>query len=245
MVLARELSTPHKSVFSTLTMARAALLSLTLFLCAGQARPQISSAKYTFVVASGFLCDPAAFGSCPAVAKSANGDSYELSGAGTFDLQNKSVKAAGTFNHKATNGNVLETGVWTANDLISFDSYGIAPAALMQTAPAFGRQQIGSKRLPMRSGSLPTGGLAIFRILLTPVAGTTKTGVLQVNCTQGNVPRERSVEGIRITLEKDNFAYLEEAGGRVIFLAQRPEVSTPAKTPEQEARPAATEQPQK
>ena len=226
-------------------MARVVVSSLILFWGPGQAAPQISSAKYTFVVASGFLCAPVGSGSCPAVAKSANGDSYEISGAGTFEPQNKSVKAAGTFNHKSTNGNVLETGVWTANDLISFDSYGIAPAALMQTAPAFGRQQIGSKRLPMRSGSLPTGGLAIFRILLTPLSGTTKTGVLQVNCTLGNVPRERSVEGIRITLEKDNFAYSEEASGRVIFLALRPEVSTPAKTPAQEARPEATEQPQK
>jgi hypothetical protein len=205
----------------------------------------MSSATYAFVVASGFLCDAGDSGSCPAVAKSANGDSYEISGAGTFDPQNKSVKAAGTFNHKATNGNVLETGVWTASDLISFDSYGVAPAVLVQRAPAFGRQQIGSRRLSMRSGSLPTGGLAIFRILLTPVSGTTKTGVLQVNCTLGDVPRERSVEGIRITLEKDNFEYSEEARGRVIFLTLRPEVSTLAKTPEQEARPEATEQPQK
>ena len=90
--------------------------SLILFLCAGSARAQISSPNYTFVVASGFLCDPGDSGSCPAVAKSTNGDSYEISGAGTFDPQNKSVKAAGTFNHKSTNGSVLETGVWIANN---------------------------------------------------------------------------------------------------------------------------------
>lgn len=199
--------------------------SLILFLCAGLARAQISSANYTFVVASGFLCDPGDSGSCPAVAKSANGDSYEISGAGTFDPQNKSVKAAGTFNHKSTNGNVLETGVWTASALISFDSYGIAPAALMKRGPALGGPQIGYKRLPMRSGPLPTGGLGIFRILLVPVSGTTKTAVLQVNCALGDVPRERSVEGIRIRLERNNFEYSEEASGRVIFLALRPEVS--------------------
>jgi hypothetical protein len=214
-------------------------------LCAGSARPQISSANYTFVVASGFLCDPGDSGSCPAVAKSADGDSYEISGAGTFDPQNKSVKAAGTFNHKSTNGNVLETGVWTASALISFESYGIAPAAFMQRGPAFGGPQIGYKRLPMRPGPFPTGGLAIFRILLMPVSGTTKTAVLQVNCALGDVPRERSVEGIRIMLERNNFEYSEEASGRVIFLALRPEVSTPAKMPEQEARPEASERPQK
>jgi hypothetical protein len=194
-------------------------------------------------VSSGFLCDDS--GSCPAVAKSANGDSYEISGAGTFDAQNKSVKAAGIFNHKSTNGNVLETGVWVASNLVSFDSYGIAPAALMQKGPAFGSPQIGPKRLPMRSGPLPTGGLAIFRILLMPISGASRTAMLQVNCALGDVPRERSVEGIRVTLERNNFEYSEEVSGRVIFLTLRPEVSTPAKVPEQEARPESSERPQK
>jgi hypothetical protein len=214
-----------------------AVPSLVLFLCAGSASAQTSSANYTFVVASGFLCDPGDSGSCPAVAKSANGDSYEISGAGTFDLQNKSVKGAGTFNHKSTNGDVLETGVWTASALISFDSYGIAPAAFTQRGPAFGGPQIGHKRLPMRSRPLPTGGLAIFRILLMPVSGTPKTGVLQVNCALGDVPRERSVEGIRLTLEKSGNDFSEEVGGRVIFLSIRPEVSTPTGTPMQQLPP--------
>ena len=195
------------------------------------------------MVASGFLCDPGDSGSCPAVAKSANGDSYEISGAGTFDPQNKSVKAAGTFNHKSTNGNLLETGVWTASDLISFDSYGIAPAAFMQRGPAFGGPQIGYKRLPMRPGPLPTGGLAIFRILLMPVSGTTKTAVLQVNCALGDVPRERSVEGIRISLERSDSEFSEEVGGRVMFLSIRPEPSAPVKTPQQEPAPASAEPP--
>jgi len=192
----------------------------------------MSSANYAVVVASGFLCDPGDSGGCPAVAKSSNGDSYEISGAGTFDPQNKSVKVAGTFNHKSTNGNVLETGVWTANDLISFDSYGIARAAFMQRGPAFGRQQIGSKRLPMHSVYLPTVGLAIFRILLTPVSGATKKAVLQVNCALGDVPRERSVEGIRLTFERNVVEFSEEVSGRVMFLSMRPETNEVAKPPQ-------------
>jgi len=231
-------STQNKSAFSTLITAITAWVSvpsLILFLCAGSARAQISSANYTFVVASGFLCDPGDSGSCPAVAKSANGDSYEISGAGTFDPQSQSVKAAGTFNHKSTNGNVLETGVWIASALISFDSYGIAPAAFMQRGPAFGRPQIGYKRLPIRSGSLPTGGLAIFRILFMPVSGTTRTAVLQVNCALGDVPRERSVEGIRLTFERSGDEFSEEVGGRVMFLSVPSEVSAPVKRPQQPA----------
>ena len=231
-------STSNKSAFSTLVTIAAwvAVPSLILVLC-GSARAQSPSANYTFVVASGFLCDPSDSGSCPAVAKSANGDSYEISGAGIFDPQNKSVRAAGTFNHKSTNGNMVEMGVWTAIDLISFDSYGIATAAFMHKGPAFGGPQIGYKRLPMRSVPMPTGGLAIFRILLMPMSGTTRTALLQVNCALGDVPSQHSVEGIRIKFESNNFEYAEEAGGRVIFLALRPEVSTPAKMPEAPERP--------
>jgi len=237
---------PNKRVFSTLITAWVAVPNLVLFFCffcACSARAQISSGNYNFVVASGFLCDPGDSDRCPAVAKSANGDSYEISGAGTFDLQNKSVKAAGTFNHKSTNGNVLETGVWTASDLISFGSYGIAPAALMQKGPAFGRPQIGPKRLAIRPGPLPTGGLAIFHILLMPLSGTPKPAVLQVNCALGEVPRERSVEGIRITLERNNSEYSEEAGGRVMFLATPLAASSSAKASEQEPAPGAMEIP--
>jgi len=233
-----------KRLFSTLLTMWVALPNVILFLCAGLARAQASSANYSFVVASGFLCDPGDSGDCLAVAKSANGDSYEISGAGTFDPKSKSLKAAGTFNHKSTNGNVLETGVWTASDLISFDSYGVAPAALMQKGPAFGRPPIGSpKRSPQSSNLLPTGGLATFRILLMPLSGETKTAVLQVNCALGNVPRDRSVEGIRLTSEKDGTAFSEEVSGRVMFLSMRPDVSASAKTPQQQPLPDPAEPP--
>ena len=53
----------------------------------------------------------------------ASDDSYEMSGAGIFDAQGKSVTAAGTFAHKSSDGTVLETGVWITSRLISFDSY--------------------------------------------------------------------------------------------------------------------------
>ena len=215
--------------------------SLILFLSAGSARAQISSANYTILVASGFLCESGDSGSCPAVTKSANGDSYEISGAGTFEPQNKSVKAAGTFNHKSTNANVLETGVWTASELISFGSYGIAPNALPQKGPVYGSPQLGPKRMPTRSASMPTGGLAIFRIVLVPLSGPSKTAVLQVNCALGDVPRERSVEGIRLIFENGGSEFSEEVGGRVLFVSMQLRVSAPAKAAQQEAAPELTE----
>jgi hypothetical protein len=217
-----------------------ALPSLILFLCAGSARAQISSANYTFVVASGFLCDSAA---CPAVVSSANGDSYEMSGAGTLNTQSKLITAAGTFAHKSTNGTVLGTGVWIASQLISFDSYGIAPGALLSGGRASGPPQFGPKRLPMSFGPVPTGGLAVFLIRLLPTSGASKTAVLQANCALGNVPRERSVEGIRLTFENSGGEFSQEVSGRVMFISMRPDVSMPTRAPTQEAAPQSSEAP--
>jgi hypothetical protein len=218
--------------------------SLILFLCAGSVEAQNRSASYTFVVASGFLCDPGDSVSCPAVAKSANGDNYEIGGAGTFDSQSKAVQAAGTFSHKAPNGNVLEMGVWTASELVSFDSYGIAPGALRQKGLPLGPQPF-FRRSPMSTGSMPTGGLGVFRIRLLPMSGATRTAVLQVNCALGEVPGERSVEGIRLTLEGNANEFSEEVSGRVMFLSMRPEVSSPVKMPQQEPQSDSAEPPQK
>jgi hypothetical protein len=218
----------NKSVLSTVSGV-SVWLSLILLSFADSSQAQTNPVNYVFLLASGFLCDPGDSGNCPAVAKSANGDTYEISGAGTFEPQSKFVRAAGTFNHKATNGSILETGVWLASELVSFDSYGIAPSALIQRGPTFSIPQLGPRRPPMRPGSLPTGGLAIFRILLITVSGTTNAGVLQVNCALGDVPRERSAEGIRVSLEQAKSEYSEELGGRVVFISMRSEKSPFAK----------------
>lgn len=231
---------PNKNAFSA--MMCFVIAGFGFLLQAGSAGAQDTLANYTFVIASGFLCDPADSGSCPAVAVSANGDSFEMSGAGIFDTRARSATAAGTFSHKSPNGTVLETGIWTASDLVSFDSYGIAPAAFLQRKmAAVGPSPIGYKGLPMRRGPMPAGGLATFHILLMPVSGTTRTAVLRVNCALGNVPREHSVAGIQITVEKNDSQYSEQASGRVMFLALRHGVAMPAVTPEQGANTAASE----
>jgi hypothetical protein len=227
--------------FSIRAMARVALPCLAIFLFAFSAAAQSNGSNYVFLLASGFLCDPGDSSTCPATARANQGDTYEMSGAGTFDAQNKSVKAAGTFTHKSPIGNVLETGVWLANELVSFDSYGIAPNALLRQGAALGPAPFGPRRLAIFAGPMPTGGLAVFRIRLLPMRGPSRTAVLQVNCALGDVPRERSVEGIRLVLEKSATEFSEEAGGRVMFLSVRPEVSAPAKAPEKEAAPPSAE----
>ena len=74
---------------------------LALVLFAFPAMAQSNNSNYILLLASGFLCDPGDSSTCPATAKANPGDSYELSGAGMFDAQNKSVKAAGTYAHKS------------------------------------------------------------------------------------------------------------------------------------------------
>jgi hypothetical protein len=208
-----------------------AVPSLTMLLGAGPTSAQNSSADYTFLVASGFLCDPGDSATCPAVVKSDNGDRYEMSGAGTLNAQNKSVTAAGTYTHKSPDGTTLETGVWIARELVGFDSYGVAPGALMSRRQAFGPPPLGPRRLPNLSGSIPAGGRAVFRIRLLPVRGEPKIATLQVNSAIGNVPPEHPVEGIRLAFEGSRVQFDEEVSGRTLFVLTRPASTAPSKPP--------------
>ena len=204
-------------------------LVLLLSFCTGLATAQTNSGNYTFVLGSGFLCDASDASTCPATAKAVQGGSYEVTGAGMFDAQSKSVKAAGTFSHKSANGNVVETGVWVASELVSFVSYGIAPGALLHEKRGLNPMQLTPMRLKASLGPTATGGLAVFRVHLLTLSGIARTGVLQVNSALGDVPRERSVEGIRLNLESDRGEFSEEVGGRVMFLSTRSEANSTAK----------------
>jgi hypothetical protein len=221
----------RQRVFPSLVITWVAVLSLAIFLGLGQARAQSSSGNYTFLVAAGLLCDPGDSAACPAVVKSAHGDSYEMSGAGMLSTQSKSVTAAGTFTHRSSSGMVLETGVWIASELVSFDSYGIAPGALTRGGGESGAPQFGPMRSRIFSGSMPAGGLAVFRIRLLPVWGLSKNATLQVNCAIGKVPPEHPVEGIRLAFERGGVEFDEEVSGRTLFVLTRPGASAASKAP--------------
>jgi hypothetical protein len=192
---------------------------------------QSGNGDYIFLVASGFLCELGDSSACPGVVKSAQGDSYEMSGVGTLSTQRKSVTAAGTFTHKSADGNALETGVWIASELVTFNSYGIAPGALMQGGLAFGPPRFGPKRLSMLSGPMPAGGLGVFRIRMLPMRGGSKTALLQVNCALGKVPDEHQKEGIRLTFEGPGGEFDEEISGRTLFVLTRPGATGATKGP--------------
>jgi len=212
---------------------------LALFPGAGRLSAQSPAFEYTFLVASGFLCDS---GSCPAGAKSVNGDTYEITGAGTFNPQTKSASGAGTFSHKMPNGTVVETGVWTSNQLISFDSYGAAPNALRQRNIAAGVPGFRPNPSPVSFSPVPIGGLAVFRIRLLPASGMPMSAELQVNCALADAPRERSADGIRLKLDNSPAEFSEELGGSVMFLAM-PRPPAPGKNKQQEPGSDATPTP--
>jgi hypothetical protein len=223
-----------QKVFANLVIAWLAAPCLATWLGAGPALAQSGAANYAFLVGAGFLCDSGDSAPCPAVVRSANGDSYEMSGAGTFTAQSKLATAAGTFTHKSVGGNVLETGVWTAGELVSFESYGIAPGALMREGQAFGLTRFGPMRSRMFSGSVPAGGLAVFRIRLLPMRGASRTATLEVNCALGKVPDERPTEGIRLAFEGSGVEFPEEVSGRTLFLLTRPAADPASKAPPRE-----------
>ena len=100
--------------------------------------------------------------------------------------------------------------------------------------------RFGPMRMQMLSGSMPAGGLAVFRIRLLPVRGLAKTATLEVNCALGKVPPEHPVEGIRLEFEGGSVAFDEEVSGRALFLLTRPGATAAAKAsaPEVDTKPA-------
>jgi hypothetical protein len=199
-----------------------AAAGLVICLAAGAVMAQNGGGDYLFLIAAGFLCDSGESSACPAVVRSGDYVTYELSGAGTFNSQSKTVTATGIFNRKSPDGTLLETGIWVAADLVSFNSYGPAPDARMREARVFGAGQFGPKGTSMLSGPMPAGGLAVFRVRLLPMSGLARRAVLEVNCALGKPPGDRQTEGIRLTFEGGGAGFDQEIGGHTIFLMMRP-----------------------
>jgi hypothetical protein len=216
--------------FGIALIAGLAATGLGACLCGVLASAESPNATYVFLAGAGFLCDSGDSAPCPAVVRSADGASYEISGAGTFATQSKSVTAAGTYTRKSSGGNVHETGVWVAIELLSFESYGIAPGALTREGRALGSPPFGPMRPRMFSGSMPTGGLAVFRVRLLPMWGVSRTATLEVNCALGKVPDERQTEGIRLKLERGG-DFDQEISGRTMFVLVRPSGSPAPNSP--------------
>jgi hypothetical protein len=189
---------------------------------ANPASADSSSANYNFLVASGFLCAPNDPSTCPAVARAASGDTVEVSGAGTLSLASKSITAAGAYTQNSSTGEIMTTAVWTATELLSFKSYGIAAGTLIRESrkfKAFGFSPLG---LGMLAGPMPAGGLALMRLRLLADVGNPQEAILQVNCAKGKVPENQQGDGIRLAIQEGGPRFDEKVSGRIIFILRKP-----------------------
>jgi hypothetical protein len=163
------------------------------------------------------------------VAKAANGDSFEISGAGTLNPSSKAVAVMGAFTRKTAKGEIIETGIWKATELVKFNSYGVAPGALLRGNQKF--KSFGSfpRGLNILAGPMPAGGLALLRIQLLPDVGKPKDATMQVNCAIGKVPENQQGDGIRLAVEGEDLKFDQKMSGRTLFMMRKPQVNLPRK----------------
>ena len=164
------------------------------------------------------------------MARASNGETVEITGAGS--LSGKSVIAVGSFTEKNSNGYIVTNGVWAATGLMSFESYGIDPGALLSDQPQFRRlaplPMGGMMPGPMArlmAGPIAAGGVAVIRIRfyrLLPDAGSPTDALLQVNCAKGKVPEDGQGDGIRLTIEGGGPVFDEQLSGHIVFMLRRP-----------------------
>ncbi len=166
--------------FGALTLA---LLGVAV---AGSARADSGSANYQYLISTSFLCgiNPAG---CPATAAASNGDTIGITGGGTLSIHSKSVTGSGTFAHKNAAGTLLASGTWSADQLLSFNSYG--PAAPSAGFP-----------------SSFEGGQVLIAVTLDPGApgGPTVDAVLEMVCRLpgDNGPSEEGkTESVRLNVK--------------------------------------------
>jgi hypothetical protein len=210
----------HRVVLTSITTA-----AMAMMVTVTQTRPtpaESRSANYNFLVASGFLCDLNDSTTCPAVARAANGETIELSGAGTLNPSSKSITAAGALTQKSSTGEIVATGIWTATELLSFKCYGIAPGALLRGNQKFRTSGLLPMGMGLLAGPTPAGGLALLRVRLLPDTGRPKDAILQVNCAKGKVPENQQGDGIRLAIQERGPKFDRKVSGRTIFMLRKP-----------------------
>ncbi len=171
----------------------AALFSLSTGSSRTSAAPD--SATFSYLVGSGLICTLPVPNPCPDVAMAENGDTIEIAGGGTFSVHPKSVTGGGTFTHKNSSGNV--SGTWTANQLMSFVSYG-------------------------QDGTFPagfTGGRALIRITLSVGGTPVHDAILQIDCELGTNPPGHEEEGVRLVVQ-GGLNFNQKVSGLTVFIQQ-------------------------
>ncbi|MBI2617779.1 hypothetical protein HYW55_06610 [Candidatus Gottesmanbacteria bacterium] len=132
----------------------------------------------------------------PVVAMDFHGDRIELTGAGTFSLNPHTVTGGGDIVHKDKDGNIINTGTWTATRMWRYQSWGTSPD------------------LP----STFEGGRALIGVHLRSTDGSIETdGLLWVTCLIGNVPAG-SEEGVTLLVPRFGLYFNTEVSGETLFI---------------------------
>ncbi len=135
------------------------------------------SATYQYLIGTGFICSLGP-GVCPDVAMAPNGDTITITGEGRLSVHPKSANGGGAFTHRDSHGNVKGTGTWTAEELLSFKSFGAGPG--------------------FPAGF--TGGHALISIHLLPAAGGPGfDAILTVTCDLHSNPPGQT-EGVKLAV---------------------------------------------
>ena len=172
------------------------MFGLVLLVRGAPASAQSATVTYDYFAGSGVPCN---ITECPDVASAPNGDTITIAGQGTLSIHPDSVTGGGTYIHKDASGTVLDQGTWTAQQLLSFVSYG--------TAPPF--------------PSTFEGGKALVRIHLSPnTGGSGFDGVLRITCLVGSPPPSAH-EGIRLNIQ-DVINFNKEVSGDTLFIRTSP-----------------------
>jgi hypothetical protein len=113
-----------------------------------------------------------------------NGDVVTLIGTGSFSADGKWATGGGTFSHHVAAVDATVTGTWTADSLISFQSYGCGEDMGEPLPPDF------------------CGGLLKLAVTATPDANPALhlPAALTINCEIGTDVPASVIEGIRLNV---------------------------------------------
>jgi hypothetical protein len=123
---------------------------------------------------------------------------------------------------QAANGEIVETGIWKAKELLKFNFYGIAPGALLRGKQKFNSFGLFPMGLNILAGSMPAGGLALLGIQLLPDVGNPKDAILQVNRALGKVPENQKEDGVRLAINGGGLKFDQKVSGRTMFILRKP-----------------------
>jgi len=148
----------------------------------------------SFLVAFGFPATD--------VAQASNGDQIVLVGTGTFNTANGAATGVGTFQHHAADGSPIGSGTWTANRLVTFQSFGCGGGGLPSN---------------FCGGRATLAAHIVGHLASDPSRMVEADALVDVICEVGNPPAGQ-IEGVRVNV-KDLINFNKQVSGVTVFVA--------------------------